>query len=185
MHSQTRLRSGCAPEHQGCAQIALQNTRTALRLHSQTPGLRSDCTPKHQNCAEIALTNAGTAFRLHSKWPRLQIPKFETALRASLGAHSERHSMPSQTNLSDCNPNSGCFAGRFERTPSVGLQDSASSSAQQHAAPRTAPCYQRSARAPSLPLSPLPHHQTQLFRQAQTPVLKHAHYTQMSNHWDI
>ena len=50
MHSQTRLRSGCAPEHQGCAQIALLNTRTALRSHSRMPELHSDCTPNDQDC---------------------------------------------------------------------------------------------------------------------------------------
>jgi hypothetical protein len=37
------------------AQIALPNSKVALRFHSQTPGLRSDRTHKYRNCTPTAL----------------------------------------------------------------------------------------------------------------------------------
>jgi len=149
LHSKTpRLRSDCTPKQQDCAQAALQNTTTALRLHSQAVRLRSDCTPKHHDCAQIALPSNKIALRLHSKTPRLRsdcTPKQQDCAQIALSKYrnctptalqmtkmqSQKLKLRSERSLrallyasreqSDCNPISGCLAGRSERTPSVRL----------------------------------------------------------------
>jgi len=131
LHSQaTRLRSDCTPKHHDCAQIALPSNKIALRLHSKTPRLRSDCTPKHHDCAQIALRNTTTTLRLHSQIPELHsdcTPDDQDCNPKLLKLRSERSLgalLYASREQSDCNPKSGCLAGRSERTPSVNIQDS-------------------------------------------------------------
>ena len=111
-----KLRSECNPKHHDRAQIALPSSKIALRLHSKTPRLRSDCTPKQQDCAQIALSKYRNCTPTALQMTKMQSQKLklrsERSLRALLYASREQ---------SDCNPISGCLAGRSERTPSVRL----------------------------------------------------------------